>query len=116
MVKSAVKAMDALQAWAKESGKPVATRFVVAGASKRGWTTWRTGATAPRGVGIAPMVIVALNMKAQNANQVEVWGKYSEQIDDYTRRGLMDRFDEPERQKLWRMVDPYFYPDRLAMP
>jgi PhoPQ-activated pathogenicity-related protein len=116
MVKSAVKAMDAVQAWSKESGKPAVAKFVVAGASKRGWTTWLTGAVDPRVVGIAPMVIVTLNMKAQNANQVEVWGKYSEQIDDYTRRGLMDRFDQPERRKLWEMVDPYFYRDRLTMP
>jgi PhoPQ-activated pathogenicity-related protein len=116
MVKSAVRAMDAVQAWSKESGKPAVSKFVVTGASKRGWTTWLTGAVDPRVVGIAPMVIVTLNMKAQNANQVEVWGKHSEQIDDYTKRGLTDRFDEPERRKLWEMVDPYFYRDRLTMP
>ncbi len=116
MVKSAVKAMDAVQAWSKEAGQPAVSKFVVAGASKRGWTTWLTGAVDPRVVGIAPMVIVTLNMKAQNANQIEVWGKYSEQIDDYTRRGLMEGFDEPDRRKLWEMVDPYFYRDRLTMP
>ena len=82
------------------------TKFVVSGASKRGWTTWLTGAVDPRVVGIAPMVIVTLNMKAQNANQIKVWGKYSEQIDDYTERGLMDRFEEPDRKRLWEMVDP----------
>jgi PhoPQ-activated pathogenicity-related protein len=116
MVKSAVKGMDAVQAWSKEASKPPVAKFVVAGASKRGWTTWLTGAVDPRVVGIAPMVIVTLNMKAQNANQVEVWGKFSEQINDYTKRGLMDRFNEPDRQKLWMMVDPYFYRDRLTMP
>jgi PhoPQ-activated pathogenicity-related protein len=116
MVKSAVKAMDATQAWAKQEGKSAVTKFVVAGASKRGWTTWLTGAVDPRVVGIAPMVIVTLNMKAQNANQLAVWGKYSEQIDDYTNRGLMVRLDEPDRRKLWEMVDPYFYLDRLTMP
>jgi PhoPQ-activated pathogenicity-related protein len=116
MVKSAVRAMDAVQAWAEQAGKPHVARFVVAGASKRGWTTWLTGALDPRVAGIAPMVIVTLNMKAQNANQLAVWGKNSEQIDDYTSRGLTGRFDDPDGKKLWEMVDPYFYRDRLTLP
>jgi len=116
MVKSAVKAMDTVQAWAKEAGKPAATRFVVTGASKRGWTTWLTGAFDPRVVAIAPMVIDTLNMKAQKAHSLEVWGKFSEQIDDYTSRGLTDRFDEPDGKKLWMMVDPYTYRNRLTIP
>ncbi len=116
MVKSAVRAMDAVQAWAKENGKNPVTRFVVSGASKRGWTTWLTGATDPRVVAIAPMVIDTLNMKAQKAHSLEVWGKFSEQIDDYTSRGLTDKFDTPDGHKLWEMVDPYTYRNRLELP
>ena len=116
MVKSAVRAMDAVQAWSKEAGKPVPIRFVVTGGSKRGWTTWLTGASDPRVVAIVPMVIDTLNMKAQKAHSLEVWGKSSEQIGDYTSRGLNDKFDEPDGKHLWMMVDPYTYRDRLTMP
>ena len=116
MVKSAVRAMDAVQEWAKKEGRPVPTKFVVSGASKRGWTTWLTGAVDPRVAAIAPMVIPTLNMKAQNKHQLETWGKYSEQIEDYTKRGLLDDIDKPDRTKLWKLIDPYTYLDRLTMP
>ncbi len=62
------------------------------------------------------MVIDTLNMKAQKAHSIEVWGKFSEQIDDYTSRGLTDKFDDPDGARLWKMVDPYSYRDRLTMP
>ena len=116
MVKSAVRGMDAVQAWAKKNGQPEVKRFVVTGASKRGWTTWLTGAVDDRVIAIAPMVIVMLNLGPQGPNQLKVWGKYSEQIDDYVQRGLMKRTETEEGAKLWRMVDPYTYRDRLKKP
>jgi PhoPQ-activated pathogenicity-related protein len=115
MTKSAVRAMDAVQAWAREQNKP-ATRFVVTGGSKRGWTTWLTGAVDDRVIAIAPMVIVTLNMGQQGPNQLKVWGQYSEQIHDYVERGLMERAQTPSGTKLWKMVDPYTYRDRLTKP
>ncbi len=115
MVKSAVKAMDALQAWGVENDKPI-DGFVVTGESKRGWTTWLTGAVDPRVKAIAPMVIPTLNMKAQSAHQLESWGKYSEQIEDYTRRGLTEKFDDPVGKQLWKIVDPYTYLNRIKIP
>jgi PhoPQ-activated pathogenicity-related protein len=116
MVKSAVRAMDALQAWAKESGKPALGRFVVTGGSKRGWTTWLTGAVDDRVVAIAPMVIVMLNLGKQGPNQLKVWGQYSEQIHDYVERGLMEKVATPSGTQLWKMVDPFTYRDRLTKP
>ena len=115
MVKSAVRAMDAVQEWSRQTKVPV-EGFVVTGASKRGWTTWLTGASDGRVRGIAPMVIPTLNMKEQSKHQLDSWGEYSEQIADYTRRGLTDIFDDPIGKQLWKMVDPYSYLDRIRMP
>lgn len=115
MVKSAVRAMDALQEWGRERRTPI-EGFVVTGESKRGWTTWLTGAVDPRVVAIAPMVIPTLNMKAQTAYQKASWGQFSEQIEDYTRRGLTEKFEDPVGKTLWKMVDPYSYLDRIQVP
>jgi PhoPQ-activated pathogenicity-related protein len=115
MVKSAVRAMDAMQALGKEINKPV-ERFVVSGASKRGWTTWLTAAVDPRVKGFAPMVIPTLNLPAQNRHQLENFGKYSQEIGDYSERGLMDALKTPEGKKLDAMVDPYTYRSRYTMP
>ncbi len=115
MVKSAVRAMDAAQAFAEEQKKPI-HEFVVTGASKRGWTTWLTGASDPRVKAIAPMVIPTLKLQAQGDHQLENFGgKYSEQIQDYTDKNILGA-KTPESNKLLAMVDPITYRDRLAMP
>ncbi len=62
------------------------------------------------------MVIVTLNLGPQGPNQLKVWGHYSEQIHDYVERGLMEKVATPTGTRLWKMVDPYSYRDRLAMP
>lgn len=118
MAKSAVRAMDAVQAFAEKQGRPVPSKFVVTGASKRGWTTWLTSAVDDRVVGLAPMVIDTLNMRLQGPNQIKVWGKASEQIADYTENNLTQKLDDETLIKLWTMVDPYTFRERerLAKP
>jgi PhoPQ-activated pathogenicity-related protein len=117
MVKSAVRAMDALQAWAVSESMPPLKRFIVTGASKRGWTTWLTAATGDSRVkGIMPMVYDNLNLPAQMPHQLQTWGKYSEQIEDYTKRGLQQKMGILRGKTLGTMVDPYTFRKTLSLP
>ncbi len=116
MAKSAVRAMDAVQAFASQGGGAKPVRFVVSGASKRGWTTWLTAAADTRVAGIAPMVIDMLNMKAQTQWAQQVYGKQSEKIGDYTELNLVERMDDPRMVELRAWVDPYSYRTRYTLP
>jgi PhoPQ-activated pathogenicity-related protein len=116
MVKSVVRAMDTMQAVAQTNFQQKLTRFVVGGASKRGWTTWLTSAADPRVVAIAPMVIDMLNMKVQLEWSEKVYGKQSEQIHDYTELNLHQKMDQPNMRRLRSWVDPYAYRERYRIP
>jgi PhoPQ-activated pathogenicity-related protein len=116
MVKGAVRAMDAVQAFAEQEHKQKVEKFVVTGASKRGWTTWLTAAADPRVKAIAPMVIDMLNMRAQAAWAEKVYGKQSEQIHDYTDLSLLEKMDDPAMVRLRGWVDPYSYRQRYNLP
>jgi PhoPQ-activated pathogenicity-related protein len=112
MVKSTLAAMDALTA---ATGGAL-SRFIVTGASKRGWTSWLAGATGdPRIVGIAPMVFDNLNFLIQLQHQVQNWSGTSEMISPYTSRGLHEKIQTPEGQHLAAMVDPYTYREQIAI-
>jgi len=117
MVKSVIKAMDAVQAFAPKGwGRPV-NKFIVAGASKRGWTTWLTAATGdPRVVAIVPMVIDTLDIPVQMKHQLACYGTYSDEINDYVHAGLLKVMDTRDGRRLWRMVDPYTYRRTLTLP
>ena len=116
MVKSAVKAMDVLQAFGpKEWNRPIES-FVVSGASKRGWTTWLTAAVDQRVRAIAPMVIDTLNMRAQMPRQLEAFGAYSARLTPYTSRGLVPIPETREGELLLSMVDPWSYREKLKLP
>lgn len=116
MVKSLVRGMDALQAFAKQEWKTELKSFVVSGASKRGWTSWLTGAADPRVKAIAPLVIDTLNFPKQIPHQFKSFGKPSEMVKDYTNRGLIPIPEGKEAEKLWKMVDPWMYREQLKIP
>lgn len=112
MVKSAIRAMDTVQALYASD----AQQFVVTGAGIRGWTTWLAGATDNRVVGIAPIGFDALNLEAQLAHQYNVYGGYSEALQDYVDFNVFGRLDTAAGQTLLGFIDPYSYTDRYSMP
>lgn len=116
MTKSVVRAMDTIQALAEKEWKSPVKGFVVTGASKRGWTTYLTGAVDKRVIGIAPSVYDNLNLPAQMEQHLKVYGKYSEAISDYTSRGLPDMIKTPEGRAFADMIDPYTFRKLLTMP
>jgi PhoPQ-activated pathogenicity-related protein len=116
MTKSAVRAMDVVQKFAKKEIKRKVDHFIVSGASKRGWTTWLTGANDKRVIAIGPMVIDVLNMPVNVDYQKVVWGDYSVEIEDYVKLGIAQQLGTPGGKDLVKMIDPYSYRKLLTMP
>jgi len=116
MVRSAVRAMDTVQKFAKEEHKLQVDTFTITGASKRGWTTWLTSAVDSRIHALAPMVIDMLNMPVQMEHQMATWGTYSDEIEDYTALSLQKFMKTKQGESLVQIVDPYRYRDRIEQP
>jgi PhoPQ-activated pathogenicity-related protein len=116
MAKSAVRAIDAVQNFGRKELNREITDFVITGESKRGWTTWLTGASDERVMAIAPMVIDVVNMGVQMDYQIDAWGAYSPEISDYVNLGLPQDVETADGIKLRTIVDPYSYREKLLMP
>lgn len=116
MVKSAVRAMDVTQSHCKDAWGMNIETFTLTGASKRGWTTWLTSAVDKRVTALCPMVIDMLKMGPQMKHQVDTWGEPSDEIADYTNRGLNKLLETPRGAALVKMVDPLAYKTSLKQP
>ncbi|MGH9748789.1 MAG: PhoPQ-activated pathogenicity-related family protein [Candidatus Polarisedimenticolia bacterium] len=118
MTKSVVRAMDTVAAYFEKrgAGGPRVGRFVVAGASKRGWTTWTTAAVDDRVVAIIPMVIDLLNLEASFRHHFDAYGFWAPAIASYVEMGIPGWLGTPEMRRLREIVDPYEYRARLTMP
>ena len=118
MTKSAVRALDAVTGFcaSDEGGKTKVNSFVVAGASKRGWTTWTTAIVDKRVVAIIPIVIDMLNIEPSFEHHYAAYGFWAPAIKDYTNLQLMDWMGTKEHRALMEIEDPYAYRDRLTMP
>lgn len=118
MTKAAVRAMDTVTSFmaSEQGGRINIDGFVVAGGSKRGWTTWTTAAVDKRVVAIIPLVIDLLNIVPSFQHHFAVYGYYAPAVGDYEEMGLMGRETTPEYKKLMRIEEPYEYRQRLTMP
>jgi len=119
MTKAVVRAMDAVTAFCGSPAAGTAARvdtFVVAGASKRGWTSWTTAAVDRRVIGLAPIVIDVLNVEPSFDHHFRAYGFYAPSVKDYEDAGIMGWLGTPQYRALMRIEDPYEYRDRLTMP
>lgn len=118
MTKAAVRAMDCLSEFCAtdEGGSVTIKQFIVAGGSKRGWTTWTTAAVDRRVVAICPIVIDLLNIVPSFKHHYRAYGFFAPAVHDYVEQGIMNWMDTAQFRQLLRIVDPFEYRHRLTMP
>jgi PhoPQ-activated pathogenicity-related protein len=120
MVKASLRAMDAMSEFVKQRRPELGVSldyFTVAGASKRGWTTWLVGAVDPKRVQlIVPIVLDAINFVVVEHHQYRSYGGWTYALQDYIDMNITLRFDDPNMILLQQYEDPFFYRDRLTMP
>eukprot|EP00456_Euglypha_rotunda_P015414 TRINITY_DN14947_c0_g1_i5.p1 TRINITY_DN14947_c0_g1~~TRINITY_DN14947_c0_g1_i5.p1 ORF type:complete len:482 (-),score=52.80 TRINITY_DN14947_c0_g1_i5:12-1457(-) len=112
MTKAAVRAMDTVSTVAQVS------KFLVAGASKRGWTTWTTGLVDSRVIGIAPIVMDLGNMIHNLHHMYRSYNGWTAQFYDYWVLNMTRFIDHPGYNWLARIEDFYTYmpdPSRYNM-
>ncbi len=114
MTKATVRAMDTIQAFCASEAD--VSQFLVAGASKRGWTTWTVGAVDKRVAAMCPMVIDLLNIVPSFRHHWSVYGFWAPAVKDYEQMAIMERMETPEYEALMEIVEPYSYNERYDFP
>lgn len=116
MTTAAMRTMDLVSEFSTENLGVMIDKFVVSGASKRGWTTWTTAIFDNRVVAIAPAVIDLLNMVPSFEHHWLAYGEWSPAIREYENENIMDWQYSREYKRLRELVDPYSYLGRLNLP
>jgi PhoPQ-activated pathogenicity-related protein len=118
MTKSVVRAMDAITAFCRSraGGGVEIARFVLAGASKRGWTAWTAAAADRRVAAVIPVVIDLLNIEASFEHHYRAYGFWAPAIGAYQASGIMRWAGTAELASLLEIEDPFAYRDHLSLP
>lgn len=97
-------------------------RFVLAGASKRGWASWHATIADRRVEAVAPLVIDILNMPAVLEHMYRTYGgNWPIAFDAYAKQGITSQLQTPAFAQLVQLQDPLSYlhtpyRTRLAVP
>lgn len=116
MTKGAVRCMDTTTDFLKKKFNMNVKEYIVAGASKRGWTTWTTAAVDKRVIAAIPIVMDLLNMVPNIHHFWRAYGGWTFALDDYYKLNFTARLDDPNFPKMAAIIDPLAYKDRLTMP
>ena len=126
MAKSIVKAMDASQKILKQEYGYNITKFILSGASKRGWAVWLAALEDTRVKAIIPIVINILNAQKSITHICRSYrGICPPALNDYKEEGIASKINTPVGTQLMQIEDPYSYlgsdyaskyKERLAIP
>jgi PhoPQ-activated pathogenicity-related protein len=116
MAKSGVRGLDTMQDFCKKSGWADIKQFIVAGASKRGWTTWMVGAVDKRVKAIMPLVMDLLHMQSGLQNHYRSLGGWSFAFKNYWDLGLPTVINTPAIPQLGTVMDVINYKQFLNIP
>ena len=117
MAKAGIKAMDATTAFIKNFTGATLTRWITAGASKRGATTWLTGPVDSRIIGIAPIVFDVLNFKEGVQHMYRTLGNWTFAFTDYRDMNVTKYLNDgsPYLDVLAAAMDPLVFAENLTM-
>lgn len=110
MTKASVRALDTLAAF--RAPHQTITKFGIAGASKRGWTTWTTAAVDKRVIMMMPIVMDELNFVKNIHHHYRAYGGWSFALNDYYSLNFTLHLDDPQVAQMMTIIDPYVYMDR----
>src|SRR5207245_10443064 len=82
-------------------------KFVVAGGSKRGWTTWCTAAVDKRVVAAIPIVIDCIHVRPSMQHHVAAYGFYAESVGDYMNHKYLQPSHDPKLIDLYAIEVSY---------
>jgi len=116
MTKAVKLAMDVVSEIANEKHSKDVNKYVVAGASKRGWTTWTISAVDDRVVAMVPIVIDLLNIVPSFQHHWRNYGFWAPAVDDYVREGIMEWQGSKEYDRLLEITEPYSFIENYDMP
>ena len=127
MAKAGVKALDALEHHIFPSLLPTKglstpiTKFIVAGASKRGWAAWLVAAVEAirpvnRVIGLIPMVLDAVDLDSFMRRQFSHLGAWSFALSDFVDCNITRMIGSAPLIEIFELVDMWYYLDRLTMP
>ena len=115
MARTAVRALDAVDAYNAKTKAPKVKRWLMIGFSKRGLATW-LAATDPRVKGLVSLAYNNLNTPKQAAAQRADWGQLSPKLKPYLENGVEQAMATPRGQAILATWDPYYFRAQLNKP
>ena len=114
MTKAVIKAMDTVSdiSYSKHLTNTNITRFIISGASKRGWTTWLTAAADKRVIAFAPIVMDMAHFHPNLKHMYQSYGGWTLAFADYYAENITKNLDTSWMHDFFIACDPYYFFDR----